>query len=198
MNNEKLAVYGIYRDITQRKADERALKEATKKLEELARTDPLTGLLNRRGLMEMMEYEIKRAKRSGKRFSIIMGDIDHFKEINDLFGHDTGDIILENLADIMKKSLRSQDIISRWGGEEFLILLPETPLAGAQCVAEKLRQKIMEHVHQIRDMEFNVTITFGVSEVKSDFDTEICIKRADNALYQGKENGRNRVMASGD
>ena len=198
MNNEKLAVYGIYRNISQRKADERALKDATKKLEELARTDPLTGLLNRRGLMEMMEYEIKRAKRSGKRFSVIMGDIDHFKEINDLFGHDTGDIILENLADIMKKTLRSQDIISRWGGEEFLILLPETPLAGAQCAAEKLRQRIMDHVHRIRDMEFNVTITFGVCEVKSDYDTEICIKRADNALYQGKESGRNRVMASGD
>ena len=198
LNNEKLAVYGIYRDISQRKADERALKEATKKLEELARTDPLTGLLNRRGLLEMMEYEIKRAKRSGKRFSVIMGDIDHFKEINDLFGHDTGDIILENLADIMKKTLRSQDIISRWGGEEFLILLPETPLTGAQCAAEKLRQRIMDHVHHIRDMEFNVTITFGVCEVKSDFDTEICIKRADNALYQGKESGRNRVMASGD
>ena len=146
----------------------------------------------------MMEYEIKRAKRSGKRFSVIMGDIDHFKEINDLFGHDSGDIILENLADIMKKTLRSQDIISRWGGEEFLILLPETPLTGAQCAAEKLRQKIMDHVHHIRDMEFNVTITFGVCEVKSDFDTEICIKRADNALYQGKESGRNRVMASGD
>jgi len=198
INDEKLAVYGIYRDITGRKINERALKEATARLEELARTDPLTGLLNRRGLLGMMEYEIKRARRSGKRFSIIMGDIDHFKEINDLFGHDTGDLILENLAEIMKKSLRAQDLIARWGGEEFLILLPETTLAGARCAAEKLRKNIMDHVHHIRDMEFNVTITFGVCELKEDLDSEICIKRADNALYRGKEGGRNRVMSSGD
>lgn len=188
----------------------RELKEYSKKLEEinqelakameqmeiLASTDPLTGLFNRRYILERLDEEKNRQERYGRNFSLIMGDLDHFKKFNDKYGHECGDAILVNATNILRRELRKQDIAARWGGEEFLILLPETPFDEAVVVAERIRKEIDESPMAYNDENIYMTITLGVCEYIQESGIQKTIKQVDNALYQGKQEGRNRVIAS--
>jgi len=172
------------------------LGQAYQKMEEMARKDPLTGLSNRWDLLERIAYERTRSERSGARFSILIGDVDDFKAINDQHGHDCGDFVLVTLAKIMNSTVRKQDVVSRWGGEEFLILIPETDREGGAVVAEKLRKRIEEDPFVFRGTGIPVTMTFGVSACGGTDDVGCCITEADAALYQGKEQGKNCVIAA--
>lgn len=174
-------------------ADHLKLEKANMKLKEISRTDPLTEVSNRRDILEKIEYETLRFERSNRTFCLLMGDIDHFKSINDTYGHECGDFVLKELVKTMVSGLRKQDVVSRWGGEEFMLLLPETQLVGGKVAAEKIRQKIAQNKFEYQDKIISVTITFGVSEIANDKTIDSCIKEADKALYKGKNKGRNRV-----
>ncbi len=166
------------------------LKEAQQKAETLSRHDSLTGLFNRRAMMEVIDYELKRCKRGNVPLSAIIIDIDHFKNINDTRGHEAGDQILQILSSILTTEIRETDIVSRWGGEEFLILTSDTPVEPAAAVAEKLREAV-------RGFSFPeniaVTISLGVGEYDSSEDFPSLFRRIDAALYCAKNQGRNRV-----
>ncbi|MCD6595662.1 tetratricopeptide repeat protein [bacterium] len=170
------------------------LAEAYRQLEIVSRTDPLTLLLNRRGFLEQVTHEIHRYERSGKAFSIIIADIDDFKSFNDSFGHDCGDFILTNLSQIIRKTLRKQDSVGRWGGDEFILLLPETPIDGAIVVAEKIRKKVAKLSISYKDKNLSVTMSFGAAVIEKSLSIDECIKKADESLYQAKESGKNMVM----
>lgn len=182
----------LSRDLLKEK--NRELSEAYEKIERLALTDSLTGLANRRNIMNLMAVEVSRCGRNGSSFSLIMADIDFFKKVNDTYGHDTGDYVLRTVADIMTVNLRQQDVISRWGGEEFLIMLPYTDMKHAVAVAEKLRETIKNTDFVYAGEKFNLTMTFGVSMFDKNLGLEKAIKRADDALYLGKQTGRNKVL----
>lgn len=168
------------------------LTEANQALEKIAITDKLTGLHNRVKIDDAMDTELVRAKRYNDKFSIILFDIDHFKSINDTFGHMIGDQVLIQMAEIIQKHTRESDIKGRWGGEEFLIILPCTVLQEAMNAAEVLR-------HAIEKKKFSeagqVTASFGVSEYHAGDLAAILINRADEALYNAKSNGRNQVCS---
>ncbi|MFT6274202.1 MAG: diguanylate cyclase (GGDEF)-like protein [Halioglobus sp.] len=170
------------------------LLSANTKLAEAATRDPLTELLNRRGFSEHGEAEIERFLRTGREFSIILGDLDDFKAVNDKYGHACGDSLLIDLAKLLREGVREMDNISRWGGEEFIFILPETYSDGAAQLAEKLRASLQVKDFEYRGQHINVTMTFGVASFLRGETLENCIARADTALYQGKERGRNRVM----
>ncbi len=169
------------------------LEEAHILLEEISRKDPLTSISNRRDIIDKINYETIRFERNQKTFSLVMGDIDHFKSVNDRYGHDCGDYILKALADTIVSTIRKQDIVGRWGGEEFILLLPETNIEGGKITAEKVRIRIEQNNFKYNNKIIPVTITFGVSEHSYNKDIDVCIKEADIALYKGKNNGRNRV-----
>ncbi len=161
-----------------------------------ANTDELTNILNRRSFTRFIQYEFKKAQTRSQPFALIILDIDHFKNINDQYGHQVGDKILQSLAQIMQSSFRQADQVSRWGGEEFAILLPQTTLHNASTVAEKLRKTIESSVYKHKTQHIKYTISLGVSEfLSSDDSFEAVIKRADDALYQAKNEGRNCVRS---
>jgi diguanylate cyclase (GGDEF)-like protein len=161
----------------------------------IANTDELTGLANRRRMTEVLYQEVARTRRNQSTFSIINFDIDYFKKINDNHGHDAGDAILRAVPDIIHRVLRTQDICSRWGGEEFLVLLPETGLEGATHVAERLRIAFENYRIRHDNTELSVTISLGVFEFKDAISLEDCLKQADKNLYEAKGADRNRVIA---
>ncbi|MEJ5167485.1 MAG: GGDEF domain-containing protein, partial [Thermoanaerobaculia bacterium] len=173
----------------------RILQEAKKREEELARTDPLTSLFNRRYAYEKLKEEILRYERTGVPFSIVLLDIDQFKKINDTFGHECGDLILKVVADTLKNVKRAVDTAIRWGGEEFMLILPETELMGALKFAERLKDTISEAEIDYKGNIIKITATFGVAEYSGNI--EDCLKKADDALYEGKKLGRNRVQSGG-
>lgn len=161
-----------------------------KELRRLANTDSLTGVYNRSKIEQILTIEVLRSKRYKHPLSIILADIDHFKTINDTFGHNVGDVVLTGLASLMKEHIREVDTVGRWGGEEFLIVCPETAAEGARKLAEKLRKKIEKH--HFKDIGIK-TVSLGVAELeKEDWDEDV-IKRADKNLYKAKRAGRNRV-----
>ena len=161
------------------------------KFEELASTDPLTKVLNRRKFDEMAQFEFDKAKRYKRPLSFIIIDIDDFKKINDKYGHQVGDKVLIAVADEIKKNIRKTDIFARFGGEEFVILAPETDIAGAKRLAEKLR-KIIENM-SVEPVK-QITASFGATEVKeSDKSIDDLYRRADKALYDAKDSGKNIV-----
>ena len=170
------------------------LSIAYQKMELLARTDPLTQLSNRRDFLERFQQEIIRFERSGKPFSVVLSDIDDFKTVNDRCGHDCGDFVLVNTAKILKSMIRKQDSVGRWGGEEFILLLPETPLSGGEIVAEGIRERIAGETFSYKGQQISITITLGVCLYNGVMDIDACIKRADEALYSGKHQGKNRVV----
>ena len=161
----------------------------------VARTDDLTGLPNRRHLMELMQYEQTRVNRGGRSFCLLMADLDDFKEINDRHGHDAGDIVLREVAHRLREAVRKQDTVARWGGEEFLLLLPESDKAGALVLADKLRWRIASAPFRIgnADAPATITLTLGCSEYQPGSDLNDCIREADAALYEGKHQGKNRT-----
>lgn len=173
------------------------LIEANEKLKEMAVTDELTKLYNRRYAMTILETEFKRSKRYKNPLSVIIGDIDHFKSINDNYGHLVGDDVLRVFAKLIRENIREIDIAGRYGGEEFLIILPNTTLDGAVIVAERLRRKINETPFKIigKDFSIYVSMSFGIcSYPEKDIETEEdMLKLADKALYISKQNGRNQT-----
>jgi diguanylate cyclase (GGDEF)-like protein len=162
-------------------------------LKKLASTDPLTSLPNRRAMSNLLDTEINRFTRNKKTFVLILCDIDNFKAINDCYGHDCGDYVLTELSSLMSSHLRRQDIVARWGGEEFLILLPESDLKAGQIVAEKLRNEISNTTFHYEGNNIKITMTFGISLYDHVEETKDVIRRADMALYAGKSNGKNRI-----
>jgi len=169
------------------------LGEMVNKLNILSKTDALTGLYNRRTIIEEIEKEVAKCK-CGTCFTIVMGDIDLFKRINDTYGHNFGDFILKEISQVMSSSIRSSDILSRWGGEEYLILFKNTNVNDGFNIAEKLRKSICEHLFVCGDDEINLTMTFGVSGFRCGENIDDVIKRADSAMYKGKTSGRNVVI----
>lgn len=162
-----------------------------------ATTDPLTGLLNRRQYETLFRREQERVRRHGSNLTLCVTDLDHFKKINDQYGHDAGDQVLKHISDLFVATLRHTDIVGRFGGEEFILLLPDTDLENAMIVINRLREKLQESSVKTDDLEIRITATFAVTEVTQDDVTiEDVIRRADKALYQGKEAGRNQVVAS--
>lgn len=174
------------------KRHNRELLKVNKKLEKLSHSDPLTGLPNRYRLNEVFTSEIKRYQRYKHGFSVLIMDIDHFKRINDSHGHVVGDEVIKQLARLLLDNVRDNDLVARWGGEEFFIFCPETTLNGARSLAEHLREQIAQTEFGIDTQ--NVTASFGVTDYRDGDAMEVCIKRADQALYQAKHGGRNRTV----
>ncbi|OGB54077.1 MAG: hypothetical protein A2503_16465 [Burkholderiales bacterium RIFOXYD12_FULL_59_19] len=180
----------------QLKAEINQREKIAQLLEETARTDFLTKLINRRAMHRFLQNEMARFERTGGTFSLVLVDIDHFKNINDQFGHDIGDDVLVALSRAFERSAREQDIVSRWGGEEFLILLPNTAQADAFEQAERLRQLLDSDALQIERYPHRVTASFGVCEFAPGDSLESLLKQTDVALYQAKVRGRNQVCAN--
>ena len=177
--NEEDFLIGIVQDIgSQKEAD----------------IESLTGLYNRRYMMARLQDEVERYERTGKSFSLILTDIDYFKTINDDYGHDCGDEVLQVLSKVMKSQVRAMDVLCRWGGEEFLLLLPETDIEKARMLAERVRKSVLEEHFTYENKPFRLTMTFGVSTYEKGMSIKELIKVADLALYRGKELGRNRVV----
>ena len=172
-------------DITQRKL-------AEEELYLLATTDSLTGIANRREFSTILAREVELAKRYGTPVSLAMYDLDYFKLVNDTFGHEAGDHVLQAVTSLVKKNIRAPDIVARWGGEEFMLLMPQSDMGAASNVAEKLRLAIAEHDF---DKVGKLTVSFGVTAFELEDDKNSLLKRVDDALYRAKEHGRNRVEA---
>ncbi len=202
---------GVVQDISKQKAAEalmiqnnenleKLVRERTLKLEELneqlmiANTiDPLTSLYNRRYISSKIGDEILRYNRSKSPFCLILTDIDFFKEVNDQFGHDCGDEVLQTISRLLRKEIRSIDTLARWGGEEFLILLPDTTIEDAYLIANRIRMRVASQIFTYEGATFNLTMTLGLAMYQKDLTMKALIKKADTALYEGKQFGRNCV-----
>ncbi|MZP29576.1 diguanylate cyclase [Heliobacterium undosum] len=172
------------------------LRKMNEELDRNARTDMLTGLVNRRDMTEKMHVELDKYRQTGRGFSLVIGDIDHFKQINDGYGHNAGDMLLRAVAERLRQVVRPDDTVARWGGEEFLCLLPETELVGAMAVAERMRAAVADHEFCWSGCPVSISITFGVSSVGPADNIDDILHRADQALYRGKQSGRNRVFVA--
>ncbi|MBL1140899.1 MAG: GGDEF domain-containing protein [Proteobacteria bacterium] len=160
---------------------------------EKAYSDPLTGLNNRAAFDKSIEQEIDLAARHGHTLSLMMLDLDRFKQINDNYGHIVGDAVLKNFADCIMECMRRSDIAFRFGGEEFVVLLRNTQITGAQLLAERMRKKVEEMKFEYNSIKLNVSVSIGLAELKEGEDKLNLIERADTLLYKAKKNGRNRV-----
>ncbi len=171
------------------------LKRENEQLKQLVTTDPLTGLFNFRYFQDILGNEILRSDRSGRPLSLIMVDLDHFKSINDNWGHEAGNIALKTAAAVFRKELRQSDIVCRYGGEEFTILLPQTPLPIAVNVAERIRLTLQRTPVEYEDQAFNLTASFGVGvyQVANEYTEKSFVDMVDQYMYQAKQQGRNRV-----
>lgn len=183
-----LATYGVYLGTQHH-------YEQIQRLEELAATDSLTGLLNRRAMINHLEHQARLSQQDpSQTFSVIMVDIDRFKSINDRLGHDAGDTVLRHIASQLRGGLRASDRIGRWGGEEFVILLPQTLESGAALVAEKIRQHIVGKPFITNGQSVELSISLGVAQWQPAYTSwGDVIKQADLAMYLAKKSGRNRV-----
>ena len=177
----------------QHRAGDGAVDDGT--VGEFDRRTSLTGLWNRRVLLERLDIEVERARRFGTPLSVIMMDIDHFRQINDSHGHATGDAVLRNIGGIVRDELRQVDVAGRYGGEEFCIVLPGTPHAGGVTLADALRQEIEHFVHVHEAQSLSATASFGLASLRigAEDDATALLKAADDALHRAKRNGCNRV-----
>lgn len=167
------------------------------KIQELAITDGLTGIYVRRHFLERLGEEMPRAKKHSLKLSMLMVDLDHFKRCNDTYGHLVGDIVLKEIAKIMKEHIRQVDLLGRYGGEEFVIALPDTDKGSAAHVADRIRQSVEKHRFKAYDETITMTISIGVATYPDDgSDVTVLIDRADQALYKAKAEGRNKVVSS--
>jgi diguanylate cyclase (GGDEF)-like protein len=166
-------------------------------VQSLALIDPLTGLQNRRSLFELGRIEFTRSYRMNRPFCCMLLDLDHFKQVNDNYGHPVGDQVLQKFAELCKSSVRAVDLIGRYGGEEFVILLPETDLDTALHVAERLRASIEKMPIRVSAQELSITVSVGVAtKDENTMDLQTLIARADQAMYVAKYRGRNQVATS--
>jgi diguanylate cyclase (GGDEF)-like protein len=166
-------------------------------LRHAAVTDPLTGVLNRRGFEEALRQTAAFSKRYGHPLSIIAMDLDHFKKVNDLHGHAAGDAALKAAASLVMQELRSEtDFVGRVGGEEFTLLLPHTDADGAAALAERIRASLRQHPFLINGVPVPLAASFGVSQLADDHDVDRVLAEADKALYRAKRVGRNRVVVA--
>lgn len=174
----------------------RRLDEAQQELEDIAHTDPLTGCWNRRALMKSGEMLWSLAKRQDRPLSVIICDIDNFKRINDAYGHGIGDEAIKVVAQTCIDALRQYDVFGRFGGEEFVLILPDTEESGAKLVGERIRRSLEEKIISAENVSFKMTASFGTATIREqDNSLQALIDRADQALYAAKENGRNQVEA---
>lgn len=172
----------------------RRARAYAEQMKELATTDPLTGLFNRRHFFENAAREFERARRYGHRLAVMLVDVDHFKKINDEHGHAVGDLVLTELAQRMTQALRNTDLIARFGGEEFVMLLPETDLQAAGEVADRLQKHSRQDIHY-QDLKINLNLSIGLTASQpDDMDIDTIIHRADKAMYKAKADGRNRIV----
>lgn len=176
---------------------QKSLMETNEYLNRAARRDALTGISNRRNMMDLLSNEVKRANRYDQTFSLLLLDIDHFKQVNDTYGHEVGDEVLISLARILSTGLRETDTPARWGGEEFLICLPHTPIEDAVRVAEKLRGAVAGSYVLCGEEEVRVTISAGAAQFETGTPVDHLIRAADEALYAAKDEGRNCVRTAG-
>jgi diguanylate cyclase (GGDEF)-like protein/PAS domain S-box-containing protein len=176
-----IAFTSVRQDITNKKL-----------IEEISITDQLTGLFNRRKIEEVFEQQIQRASRYNEVFGVVVLDIDHFKSVNDTYGHDVGDMTIVDIANLLKTSVRNTDIVGRWGGEEFVVITINTNLQDTLNLCEKIRTQIETHTFKVIEHK---TASFGVSSYKQSDTQNSLIKRADEALYKAKESGRNCVVS---
>ena len=192
-----LAALSYYYVIAVTHAEE-ALVRQNQDLNSLSRTDQLTQLPNRRHALEWLVHEHARAQRYGSVATVCIGDLDDFKRINDRFGHDAGDGVLARVADVIRTTVRKQDVTARWGGEEFLILLPDTDREGGMVAMEKVRAAVAAERFTWDGTSVDVSITIGLSELRATMDLDEALRRADEALYRGKDDGRDTVVAGSD
>ncbi|MCC2617952.1 diguanylate cyclase [Aestuariibacter halophilus] len=197
LNDQVEQICLVVYDVTDEALGKLQIQRLNETLENMSRVDGLTGLYNRRFWEEQFNLEYKRSKRAGHPASLIMLDIDHFKRVNDTYGHPGGDDVIKMLARIIKKSVRETDVCGRYGGEEFAILLPDTTAKQARIVAERIR-KLAEHVpveHEEHTIVF--TVSLGIAELQDSYQQPLVwLEKADQALYEAKESGRNRVCIS--
>jgi diguanylate cyclase (GGDEF)-like protein len=172
----------------------RSLNDRFGREEEASRTDTLTGLANRRGFLEASDGAVLRSRRSGRPLSIVLADVDRFKEVNDSLSHAAGDAALKALSGALRSVLRAQDTVARWGGDEFIVLLPETPKEGALHVSESLRSVVSALRVDFEGARVHLTLSLGVAEHLAGRSVEDTIAEADAALYQAKQEGRDRVV----
>jgi diguanylate cyclase (GGDEF)-like protein len=189
------AMGGYVNKLRRRLSDSnRQLKEAVDRAEEIAMRDVLTGAYNRRHLMDVLRREISRAQRIGAPLAICLLDIDHFKRVNDNWGHAAGDTVLRHFATLAATGLRAVDVFGRFGGEEFMLILPDTDARGAAAVAERIRVSVEQGAFPDVPAGHQVTVTIGVAGRAKDEGGDALTARADLALYRGKDAGRNRVV----
>ncbi|MEO2266716.1 sensor domain-containing diguanylate cyclase [Pseudoalteromonas pernae] len=187
----------IIYDVTDEAVNKIELEEANRLLEQVSRTDSLTQLPNRGFWEETLTKEFKRLNRSNGCGSLLILDIDHFKNINDTYGHATGDEALRHIAGLLKTTLRESDMAGRYGGEEFVVTLCDTDLEGAQVFAERLRQRVESTEVVVGEFKLKMTISIGIAQYQDSFTQyEQWIEAADKALYRSKENGRNQISVS--
>lgn len=175
-------------------ASEDKILQYNKKLLKMASTDALTTLANRRSMNEHLQDLVFSSSRTGKPFSVSIGDIDFFKRINDQYGHDTGDYVLSKLSDIFIQELANEGLIARWGGEEFLFTFENSTLEQAFHKLESLLHTIKEYNFSYKENSFHISMTFGLEEYNGQFGIESVISKADSKLYAGKKNGRSKVV----
>lgn len=177
---------GLTRDITKTLSYEKELKT-------LALSDRLTGLYNRHKLDELLKQQFSLAKRYQTSFAVMILDIDHFKQMNDTYGHHVGDKTLIEFSQILQNSVRQSDMVGRWGGEEFLIIIPEADKVSRRKMGEKIRSSIEQHRF---DVVGQVTVSIGLAVYKKEEELDNLLSRADTALYSAKQKGRNRLMVA--
>ncbi len=178
----------------QQSIDER--QQALQKLAVIALTDDLTQLMNRRAMNQQLLKELERVKRYGFHVSILLIDVDHFKQVNDTLGHDCGDHVLKTFSQLLTEELREVDYISRWGGEEFLVILSETELSKAEHVAQRLLTKVSDSIIYYHSESLSISFSGGLVEIDPKFDIEENLKKVDELLYKAKQNGRNQIATS--
>lgn len=192
IRNEQDAITHIcitVQDVTQ-------LADYERRLVEMNLKDSLTGVYNRRFLTRRLDEEFERHRRYARSLSLLMIDIDHFKQVNDTYGHQIGDAVLKSVATEISFIIRKLDLLVRYGGEEFCCILPETNLDSALIIAERIRRNIEKKVHEFDQLNVQITVSIGVHEFQGDLDSaDTLLKKADEALYLAKEAGRNQVIA---
>jgi diguanylate cyclase (GGDEF)-like protein len=190
----------VFRDVTERRAAISALQNAKAELQRMAHTDALTNMHNRRYFMERLQTEFERIQRHGSVLSVLLFDLDHFKKVNDTYGHDIGDAVLIAIADVVNQVKRGTDIACRFGGEEFALLLPETDKIGAINLAQRMRRSIESYPYATKiGHNVQVTASIGVATLtQADQAPENLLKTADRALYKAKDGGRNMVCINND